>query len=96
MHTCGGFSSFAPVDFRCGCALLQLQFTNVSASTKDLTKSFGWDNHEAFMQHDVQELNRVLCENLEGKMKVELDAYLLIFCFILFYFYVAERMFVKT
>ena len=25
---------------------------------------------EGFMQHDVQELNRVLCDNLEEKMKV--------------------------
>nr|DAD24035.1 TPA_asm: hypothetical protein HUJ06_025498 [Nelumbo nucifera] len=26
--------------------------------------------HDYFMQHDVQELNRVLCEKLEDKMKV--------------------------
>lgn len=39
-------------------------------STKDLTKSFGWGTYDAFMQHDVQELNRVLCEKLEEKMKV--------------------------
>lgn len=39
-------------------------------STKDLTKSFGWDSYDAFMQHDVQELNRVLQEKLEEKMKV--------------------------
>jgi hypothetical protein len=39
-------------------------------STKDLTKSFGWSSMDAFMQHDVQELNRVLCEKLEEKMKV--------------------------
>lgn len=38
-------------------------------STKDLTKSFGWDTYDAFMQHDVQELNRVLQEKLEDKMK---------------------------
>lgn len=25
---------------------------------------------DSFMQHDVQELNRVLCDNLEEKMKV--------------------------
>ena len=37
--------------------------------TKDLTRSFGWDSVDAFMQHDVQELNRVLCEKLEDKMK---------------------------
>ena len=39
-------------------------------STKELTKSFGWDTYDAFMQHDVQELNRVLQEKLEDKMKV--------------------------
>lgn len=49
---------------------LQLQFGESSVSTKDLTKSFGWDTMDAFMQHDVQELNRVLCDNLEEKMKV--------------------------
>jgi hypothetical protein len=52
------------------CAMLQLQFGDSCVSTKDLTKSFGWDTYEAFMQHDVQELNRVLCEKLEDKMKV--------------------------
>lgn len=41
-------------------------------STKDLTKSFGWDYQDAFMQHDVQELNRVLVEKLEERMKVRL------------------------
>ena len=49
---------------------MQLQFGDSSVSTKDLTKSFGWDTMEGFMQHDVQELNRVLCDNLEEKMKV--------------------------
>ena len=38
-------------------------------STKQLTKSFGWDTYDTFMQHDVQELNRVLVEKLEEKMK---------------------------
>ncbi|VDM75986.1 unnamed protein product, partial [Strongylus vulgaris] len=37
--------------------------------TKKLTKSFGWDSLETFMQHDVQELCRVLLDNLESKMK---------------------------
>lgn len=49
---------------------MQLQFGDEPVSTKNLTKSFGWDNYEAFMQHDVQELNRVLVEKLEEKMKV--------------------------
>ena len=53
-----------------GCRCAQLQFGDTSVSTKDLTKSFGWDTYDAFMQHDVQELNRVLQEKLEDKMKV--------------------------
>ncbi|GJN10199.1 hypothetical protein PR202_ga28273 [Eleusine coracana subsp. coracana] len=47
----------------------KLQYNDSSVSTKELTKSFGWDMHDSFMQHDVQELNRVLCEKLEDKMK---------------------------
>lgn len=34
-----------------------------------MTKSFGWDTLDSFMQHDVQEFNRVLQDNLESKMK---------------------------
>lgn len=48
----------------------KLQFTQGPVSTKDLTRSFGWDTADAFQQHDVQELNRVLCDRLEEKMKV--------------------------
>lgn len=48
----------------------KVQYSDSSVSTKDLTRSFGWDANESFMQHDVQELNRVLCEKLEEKMKV--------------------------
>ncbi|RZC81910.1 hypothetical protein C5167_044485 [Papaver somniferum] len=47
----------------------KLQYKKDSVGTKELTKSFGWNTNQAFMQHDVQELNRVLCENLENKMK---------------------------
>lgn len=47
----------------------RLQFGNKSVSTTELTKSFGWNVEDGFTQHDVQELNRVLCENLEEKMK---------------------------
>ncbi|KAG0165848.1 hypothetical protein DFQ28_005241 [Apophysomyces sp. BC1034] len=46
-----------------------LQFLDTSVGTTELTKSFGWDSLEAFMQHDVQEFNRVLQDNLEAKMK---------------------------
>ncbi|KAI4384336.1 hypothetical protein MLD38_002507 [Melastoma candidum] len=47
----------------------KLQYGDTSVATKELTKSFGWDTYDSFMQHDVQELNRVLCEKLEDKMK---------------------------
>ncbi|KAL9318045.1 hypothetical protein ACSQ67_014562 [Phaseolus vulgaris] len=47
----------------------KLQHNDTSVATKELTKSFGWDTHDSFLQHDVQELNRVLCEKLESKMK---------------------------
>jgi len=39
------------------------------SGTTELTKSFGWDAIDSFMQHDVQEFNRVLCDKLETKMK---------------------------
>ncbi|KAJ1959592.1 ubiquitin-specific protease ubp15, partial [Dipsacomyces acuminosporus] len=53
---------------------LQRVFYNLQVSpepvdTTELTKSFGWDSLESFMQHDVQEFNRVLQDNLETKMK---------------------------
>lgn len=47
----------------------KLQFTQGPVSTNDLTASFGWDTTDAFQQHDVQELNRILCDRLEEKMK---------------------------
>lgn len=46
-----------------------LQSSDEAAGTEELTKSFGWDSHESFTQHDVQELNRVLLDNLETKFK---------------------------
>ena len=48
----------------------KLQYNETSVATKELTKSFGWDTYDSFLQHDVQELNTVLCEKLEDKMKV--------------------------
>lgn len=35
-----------------------------------MTKSFGWKSLDSFLQHDVQEFNRVLQDKLEMKMKV--------------------------
>ncbi|KAL0485464.1 ubiquitin carboxyl-terminal hydrolase [Acrasis kona] len=47
----------------------RLQYEPDSVDTKELTKSFGWDTIDSFLQHDVQELCRVLCDNLEMKME---------------------------
>jgi ubiquitin carboxyl-terminal hydrolase 7 len=47
-----------------------LQFGDKSVSTRELTQSFGWDRYDSFIQHDVQELSRVLIDKLEEKMKV--------------------------
>ncbi|KAL1915750.1 uncharacterized protein VTP21DRAFT_6509 [Calcarisporiella thermophila] len=46
-----------------------LQFSDQAVGTTELTKSFGWDSLDSFMQHDVQEFNRVLQDHLEAKMK---------------------------
>ena len=35
-------------------------FSDKPVGTKKLTKSFGWDTMDIFMQHDVQELSRVV------------------------------------
>lgn len=42
---------------------------HLSAGTTELTKSFGWKSLDSFLQHDVQEFNRVLQDKLESKMK---------------------------
>ncbi|KAI5953778.1 UBP15 [Candida theae] len=47
----------------------QLSKSNDPVTTSDLTKSFGWDSSDAFTQHDVQELNRILMDKLETAMK---------------------------
>ncbi|XP_032355468.1 ubiquitin carboxyl-terminal hydrolase 40 isoform X1 [Etheostoma spectabile] len=39
-----------------------------SASTADLTNSFGWNSSEGTNQHDVQELNRILFSALEHSL----------------------------
>lgn len=54
---------------------LQKLFANLQTSNKlavettDLTKSFGWDSTEAWQQHDIQELCRVMFDALEQKFK---------------------------
>ncbi|KAL7064088.1 hypothetical protein AAHC03_05089 [Spirometra sp. Aus1] len=47
----------------------ELQFSNRAVGTKKLTRSFGWESLDSFMQHDAQELCRVLLDNMESKMK---------------------------
>ena len=51
------------------CVFHELQHSDKPVGTKKLTKSFGWESLDSFMQHDVQELCRVLLDNLESKMK---------------------------
>lgn len=46
-----------------------LQTSELPVSTTDLTRSFGWTSLDSFLQHDVQEFNRVLQDKLEMKMK---------------------------
>lgn len=49
---------------------LNLQTSNKkSIQTHDLTKSFGWNSDDAFQQHDVQELSRVMFDALEKMFK---------------------------
>lgn len=52
----------------------RLQTSNVAINSLELTHSFGWTTADAFTQHDVQELNRILMDRLETKMKgTEID-----------------------
>ena len=47
----------------------KLQLAKGPCSTKALTTSFGWTRRATMMQHDAQELSRVLIDNLEGKLR---------------------------
>uniref|UniRef100_A0AC35G3A4 USP domain-containing protein n=2 Tax=Panagrolaimus sp. PS1159 TaxID=55785 RepID=A0AC35G3A4_9BILA len=49
-------------------ALLQTTL-KPSLETKDLTASFGWEGSDAYEQHDVQELSRVMLEALEHRFR---------------------------
>ncbi|XP_026682607.1 ubiquitin carboxyl-terminal hydrolase 47-like [Diaphorina citri] len=54
---------------------LQKLFVNLQTSTRpavettDLTRSFGWESSDAWQQHDIQELCRVLFDALETQFK---------------------------
>lgn len=55
----------------------QLRTSNTPVDTNDLTGTFGWNTADAFTQHDVQELARILMDRLEAKMKdTEVDGFL--------------------
>lgn len=47
----------------------ELQFSDKPVGTKKLTKSFGWETLDSFMQHDVQEFLRV--SNFYLKIKIQ-------------------------
>lgn len=52
----------------------KLQTATHAIDTVELTQSFGWTTADAFEQHDVQELNRILMDRLETRMKgTEID-----------------------
>eukprot|EP00039_Didymoeca_costata_P001990 m.56769 g.56769 ORF g.56769 m.56769 type:complete len:1124 (+) comp11061_c0_seq3:334-3705(+) len=47
----------------------RLQTHQEAVGTQELTRSFGWNVVDSFMQHDVQEFLRVLIDKMEEKMK---------------------------
>lgn len=52
----------------------KLETSKQAIESLELTQSFGWTTADAFEQHDVQELNRILMDKLENKMKgTEID-----------------------
>jgi hypothetical protein len=56
--------------FQLQCLFAQMQSSGArSVETTGLTRSFGWTGTEAFQQHDVQELCRVLFDELEERLK---------------------------
>jgi ubiquitin carboxyl-terminal hydrolase 7 len=47
----------------------KLQVPESSVPTRELIRSFGWDTSDMFIQHDVEELNRILFDKLDERMK---------------------------
>ena len=47
----------------------ELQTSDCAVATKKLTKSFGWEALDSFMQHDVQEFCRVVCFGVVSYLK---------------------------
>lgn len=54
-----GDDSSRSVAFALQRVFYDLQFSEKPVATKKLTKSFGWETLDSFMQHDVQEFLRV-------------------------------------
>ena len=46
-----------------------LKIEEEQVTTKDLTRAFGWNTLDSFLQQDVQEMMRILLDKLEEKMK---------------------------
>lgn len=59
----------------------RLQVKHEEVSTQELTKSFGWNTRDAFMQQDVQEFLRVLIDKIESKMKGTIQEKLIAYLF---------------
>ncbi|KAL6928829.1 hypothetical protein ACO0SA_002159 [Hanseniaspora valbyensis] len=48
-----------------------LETSPIALNTVELTKSFGWDSGDSFVQNDIQELNRLLLDKLEDSMDLK-------------------------
>ncbi|XBW36977.1 hypothetical protein QEN19_002557 [Hanseniaspora menglaensis] len=48
-----------------------LQTSRTAVNTVELTKSFGWDSGDSFVQNDIQEFNRLLLDKLEDSMDLK-------------------------
>ncbi|BAM82574.1 ubiquitin-specific protease [Cyanidioschyzon merolae strain 10D] len=62
-------STGTPLTFALQRVFFDLQHEDQCVTTKELTNAFGWTDADAFTQHDAQELNRLLCDTLEERMK---------------------------
>ncbi|XP_075229694.1 ubiquitin carboxyl-terminal hydrolase 47-like [Lycorma delicatula] len=66
----GGKDEAESIPFELQKLFLNLQTSNRNAvETTELTRSFGWDSSEAWQQHDIQELCRVMFDALEQVLK---------------------------
>ena len=45
-----------------------MQTNDISCTTGTLTKSFNWDSSDAYTQHDLHELSRMLFDQVEGRI----------------------------